>query len=83
MNSINFQAKGNVNKALKELESKKMPNVDKVIEQSKGFIEGMSPPKAEIKEAIMRETMLVNSDFVKSTNEALSKNAAKDAYKNV
>lgn len=51
------------------------------MERMRGAAEAMRRSPAELKETVLRETMLGNTDFVKGVNDVLAKNAAKDGYK--
>lgn len=52
-----------------------------IMERMRGVTEAMRRSPAELKETVLRETMLGNTDFVKGVNDVLAKNAAKDGYK--
>lgn len=52
-----------------------------IMERLRGATEAMRRSPEELKETVMRETMLGNTDFVKGVNDVLAKNAAKDGYK--
>lgn len=54
---------------------------DVIMERMRGATEAMRRSPEELKETVLRETMLGNTDFVKGVNDVLAKNAAKDGYK--
>lgn len=52
-----------------------------MMERMGGVTEAMRRSPAELKETVLRETMLGNTDYVKGINDILAKNAAKNGYK--
>ncbi len=80
-NSMSFRAK--MPNILKKAAGKKVSPQDAIIERTAGFNYAMAhKDPQEIKETVLRETMIGNYDFVAGINDALAKTAAKKGYKN-
>lgn len=55
--------------------------VNLITERLLGATEAMRRSPAELKETVLRESMMGNTEFLKGVNDALAKKAANEGYK--
>lgn len=72
---------GNVTNVIGKIKPKNLSPKQAAMEEIAGKAYALNKSPEEVKERVMREALLGNTDFARGANEVLAKDAAKKIYK--